>query len=110
VSRPDLKRLRPATDEEKAGLRSLLGARCRQAREELGISGRQTAGAVGMCGAWIRGVERGEQFAPAWYLVTLSEVTGKPIEWFYRYGAASAWDTRKEAERAMTVDTSKAIE
>lgn len=109
--------LRPTTEHEKAALRTVLGSRVRTAREHLGFTMRGIARALGMSGSWIREVESGAQFAPAWLLAQLAETTGWNVSWFYGFGfkrgaslgrcascgceVAAAWHEPGEQARAL---------
>jgi len=77
----------PPTEHEKAALRTVLGCRVRGARAHLKLSQRGLAKVLDMSGSWVREIEAGAQFAPAWLIALLAEATGWNISWFYGFGA-----------------------
>ncbi len=71
------------SEKERDSLRRLLGVRVARARQRLKLSQRAMATEFDMSPSWVRQVELGAQFAPAWMLATLSEAIGEPVSWFY---------------------------
>jgi len=86
--------LRPPTDREKAALRATLGCRVSLARGHLKLSQRGLGRVMSMSGSWVREIESGFQFAPAWLLAMLVEATGWNIAWFYGFGPQK-WEYRQ---------------
>lgn len=75
--------LTPLADDEQALLRRTLGLRCRKAREGLDLSQVRLAEALGRSASWVREVERGDQYAPPYLIVSLARATGRSPSWFY---------------------------
>jgi len=68
---------------EQELLRQVLGARCRRGREELGLSQRALAEAMGRSESWVREIEHGKQYAPAYLIQAMADATGRSHGWFY---------------------------
>ena len=76
-------KLVPLDDQEQALLRQTIGIRCRKAREELGLSQRALARAMSRSASWVREVEAGTQYAPAYLIRALATGIGVSVAWFY---------------------------
>lgn len=75
--------LTPLDPGEQDLLRKTMGVRCRQARERLGLSQRALARAMERSPSWVREVEAGDQFPPAYLIAVLARATALPVGWFY---------------------------
>lgn len=76
-------KLVPLDDREQALLRQTIGLRCRKAREELGLSQRALAKAMSRSPSWVREIESGAQYAPAYLIRGLATAMGVSVAWFY---------------------------
>ena len=75
--------LRQIPDKEQDALRKLAGRRVAVARKAAGLSQRAMARQLGRSNSWVREIESGSQWPPAYLLVSLAEATGRPVGWFY---------------------------
>jgi len=87
----------PLSDQECQVLRRTLGLQCHRAREALGLSQRRLAEVMGRSASWVREIERGDQYAPPYFVAALSRATRCSPAWFY--GAES--DVDGVAERLL---------
>ena len=92
-------KLVPLDDEEQGLLRQTIGLRCRKAREELCLSQRALAKAMDRSPSWVREIEGGAQYAPAYLIRALATATGVSVAWFY--GEDCLVDPRKLAEEIL---------
>lgn len=81
VSEP--RELRVLLEKEREALRFLVGRRVAVARHEIGLSQRALAKVCDRSPSWVREIESGAQWAPAYLLVPLAEITGRSVGWFY---------------------------
>ena len=89
----------PLDDQEQALLRQTIGLRCRKARQELGLSQRALARAMDRSPSWVREIEAGAQYAPAYLIRALATAAGLSVAWFY--GEEGLVDPRKLAEEIL---------
>jgi len=75
--------LRPLDDQEQLLLRQTIGHRCRKAREQLGLSQRALAKVMDRSPSWVREIESGAQYAPAYLIRALATAAGVSTAWFY---------------------------
>jgi len=75
-------RARVLGDEQLDQLHQVVGARVRQAREELGLSQEQCARALGRTQHWLSGLESGIHAAQLYVLVPLAAASGRSLGWF----------------------------
>lgn len=68
---------------ECAALRVFMGSRVRAARIQLGISQRELARQMDRSSSWVREIESGAQYGPAYLIVALTEALGRDLGWFY---------------------------
>lgn len=73
----------PLDDLEQENLRRTIGDRCRRARTELGLSQRAMAKEMGRSRSWVRELEAGDQYAPAYLVRALATATCRTVGWFY---------------------------
>lgn len=92
-------KLQPLDDQEQVLLRQTIGLRCRKARESLGLSQRALAKAMSRSPSWVREIEAGAQYAPAYLIRSLATAAGISVAWFY--GEESVLDPRKLAEEIL---------
>ena len=92
-------KLVPLDDEEQALLRQTLGLRCRKALKGLNLSQRALAKAMGRSPSWVREIEGGAQYAPAYLIRALATATGVSVAWFY--GEDGLVDPKKLAEEIL---------
>lgn len=78
----------PLSPRAVALLRDEIGLRCAEARARLGLSQRALARALGRSPSWVREVETGQQFAPAYLIIALSRAAELPAGWFLGDGMA----------------------
>jgi transcriptional regulator with XRE-family HTH domain len=78
---------------------SILGDRCRQRREELGLSQTQLGGMCGVKQQAIDALERGKTKRPK-FLHELSKALGRPIEWLTGQNHELNGDTAPAASAA----------
>lgn len=78
-----VRKLSPLRADEEKVLRLILGARCRTARELLGLSQRALAKTMGRSPSWVREVETGAQYAPPYLVRALATAIGISAGWFY---------------------------
>lgn len=76
-------KVEPLDGVEVELLRRTIGHRVALARVRLGLSQRALARTMRRSPSWVREVEEGSQFAPAYLLVALARATSLPIGWFY---------------------------
>lgn len=87
------------SESERDLLRRVLGARCRRAREELSLSRRELAEALGRSPSWVREIEAGQQYAPPYLVLTLAENLARPVGWFYGRDESGAPDLARRLVR-----------
>lgn len=92
-------KLVPLGDEEQAVLRHTIGIRCRKARYDMGLSQRALAKAMNRSPSWVREIESGAQYAPAYLIRALATATGVSVAWFY--GEEGVLDPKKLAEEIL---------
>lgn len=92
--------LLPLDAREQVLLRQTLGLRCRKAREELGLSQRALAAAMERSPSWVREVEAGDQYAPAYLIRALATAIDRSPAWFY---GDEAPDAEQLALRVLAV-------
>ena len=73
----------PLDRREQDLLRKTIGLRCRKARGKLDMSQRTMAKAMGRSPSWVREIESGAQYAPAYLLRALASATCVSVAWFY---------------------------
>jgi transcriptional regulator with XRE-family HTH domain len=76
-------KLQPLDAREQLLLRQVIGLRCRKAREELGLSQRALAREMERSPSWVREIESGAQYAPAYLIRALATGIGISAAWFY---------------------------
>ncbi len=96
------------SEAERDLLRRVLGARCRRAREELALTRRQLADALGRSPSWVREIEGGHQYAPPYLVLTLAEALSRPVGWFY--GRDEVAESADLARRLVRLERSLGIE
>jgi len=94
-------KLIPLDDQEQALLRQTIGLRCRKARESLGLSQRGLAKVMARSPSWVREVEQGQQFAPAYLIQALGRATGRSPSWFYGHDGAVDHNHKALAEEIV---------
>ncbi len=83
VTEPAHRSLEPLDDREVDLLRQTIAVRSRKAPMLLGLTHRGLARSMDRSPSWVREVEAGTQFAPAYLIQALSTAISRPIGWFY---------------------------
>lgn len=89
----------PLDNREQDLLRQTIGRRCRQARQELSLSQRALAKRMNRSPSWVREIEAGDQYAPAYFLRALATAAQVSVSWFY--GEGSPLDPRRLAAKIL---------
>lgn len=98
--------LTPLSEADQAELRRMIGERCQRARQQLGLSQRALARLMDRSPSWVREIEAGQQFAPAYLIRALATATRLPVGWFYGDEPPSAEELAGEILQAVAVGLS----